>query len=77
MKNQFIVLPKVKDIIDSLLGIPAPSSDINLFRERQYNLANEQKFIGDNGYQGSEKITTPPHKRSKKKGQKLTEHQKK
>ena len=65
LKNQFIVLPKGKDIVDVLPGEPGPSSDINLFRERQQEFAEQQKFSGDKAYKGEPQITTP-HKRPKK-----------
>ena len=34
-KNQFIVLPKGKDIVDVEVGKKGPKSDISLFREQQ------------------------------------------
>lgn len=52
LKNQFIVLPKGKDIVDVLPGEPGPSSDINLFRARLEEFALVQKFSGDNAYKG-------------------------
>ncbi len=65
LKNQFIVLPKGKDIVDVLPGEPGPSSDINLFRERLEEFQGNQKFSGDKAYKGDPQITTP-HKRPKK-----------
>ncbi len=65
LKNQFIVLPKGKDIIDVLPGEPGPSSDINLFRARLEEFALYQKFSGDKAYKGEPQITTP-YKRSSK-----------
>ena len=65
LKNQFIVLPKGKDIVDVLPGEPGPSSDINLFRERQEEFADNQKFSGDKAYKGEPQISTP-HKQPKK-----------
>jgi hypothetical protein len=65
LKNQFIVLPKGKDIVDVLPGEPGPSSDINLFRERLEEFQSNQKFSGDKAYKGEPQITTP-HKRPKK-----------
>ena len=35
LKNQFIVLPNGDDIVDCTAGVPGPTSDIKLFRERQ------------------------------------------
>jgi hypothetical protein len=65
MKNQFITLPEAKDIVDTLIGKPGPTSDINMFQEREEFFEDEQKFKADNGYIGSEKITTPPHRKPK------------
>ena len=64
LKNQFIVLPRGKDIVDVLPGEPGPSSDINLFRSRLEEFAESQKFSGDKAYKGESQITTP-HKRPK------------
>jgi hypothetical protein len=66
MKGQFIILPNVKDIVDVLVGNPGPTSDINLFQEREDCFKSEQEFKGDKGYIGSDKINTPPHRRPKK-----------
>ena len=65
LKNQFIVLPKGKDIIDVLPGEPGSSSDINLFRSRLEEFADSPKFSGDKAYKGELQISTP-HKRPKK-----------
>jgi hypothetical protein len=75
MKGQFIILPNGQDIVDCLIGQPGPTSDINLFQERECIFEIEQKFKADNGYLGSEKITTPPHRKPKQ-GE-LSEEQKK
>lgn len=64
LKNQVIVLPNGKDIVDVTAGAPGQKSDINLFRERQQELAPNQKFSGDKGYVGEPSIKTP-HKKSK------------
>ena len=73
LKNQFIILPNGKDIVDCTAGAPGPKSDINLFRERQKVFDNQQKFNGDKGYIGEPSIKTP-HK--KPKNQELTTEQK-
>ena len=65
MKGQFIILPNGKDIVDVVVGKPGPTSDINLFQERETFLAHEQGFKGDKGYIGSDKINTPPHRKPK------------
>lgn len=65
LKNQFIVLPKGKDIVDVLPGKPGPSSDISLCRIRQEEFTDTQKFSGDKAYKGEPQITTP-HKQPSK-----------
>lgn len=62
LKNQLIVLPDGKDIVDILAGVPGPKSDINLLRERFRQFAPEQKFVGDKAYQGESQVTTPRKK---------------
>ncbi len=65
LKNQFIVLPGGKDIVDINLGKLGKTSDINLFRETRNKFEVEQKFIGDKAYKGDDAIATP-HKKPKK-----------
>ncbi|WP_333251561.1 MULTISPECIES: transposase family protein [unclassified Microcoleus] len=64
-KNQLIVLPNRREIVDVIVGKPEPNSDINLFRERRSEFAVGQRFFGDKGYVGEEQIETP-HKKPKK-----------
>lgn len=73
LKNQFIILPKGKDIVDVVVGKRGPMSDINLWRERRGKFHNEQNFAGDKAYKGDPQIRTP-HKKPKK--QELTLNQK-
>jgi hypothetical protein len=73
LKNQFIVLPDGKDIVDILPGVPGPKNDINLLRERFRQFAPKQKFGGDKAYQGESQVMTP---RKKPKGGQLTDEQK-
>ncbi len=73
LKNQLIVLPDGKDIVDILAGVPGPKSDINLLRDCFRQFAPEQKFVGDKAYQGESQVTTP---RKKTKGGQLTDEQK-
>ena len=73
LKNQFIVLPNGKDIVDCTAGAPGPKSDINLFRSRQKAFDPNQKFNGDKGYVGEPSIKTP---QKKSKNQELTASQK-
>lgn len=72
-KNQLIVLPEGKDIVDILPGVPGPKSDINLLRERFRQFAPEQKFGGDKAYQGESQVMSP---RKKPKAGQLTDEQK-
>ncbi|NEO34685.1 MAG: transposase [Symploca sp. SIO3C6] len=62
--NQFIVLPKGKDIIDVIAGKPGPKSDISLCRERLSEFDKKQLFSGDKAYLGEPQIRTP-HKKPK------------
>jgi hypothetical protein len=64
-KNQFIILPQVRDIVDVIVGLPGPVSDINLLREQQKKFDSAQKFQGDKAYIGEQNVTTP-HKKPKK-----------
>ena len=72
-KNQIIVLPNGKDIVDIVAGKPGPKSDINLFRERKKVFDPEQKFNADKAYEGELSIKTP---KKKPKKQELTPEQK-
>lgn len=58
-KNQIIILPSGKDIVDVIAGEPGPKSDITLFRENRHNFDPKQKFKGDLGYLGEDLIDTP------------------
>ena len=72
-KNQFVSLPKGKDIVDVEVGEKGPTSDVSLFREQQEKFDTNQMFEGDKAYQGGKNITTPQKK--PRKGE-LTEEQK-
>jgi hypothetical protein len=61
-KNQLIILPNGKDIVDVAANEPGPKSDINFFRERAPEFAPGQKFKGDKGYIGEATIKTPQKK---------------
>ena len=63
-KNQFIILPEAQDIVDVIVGLPGPASDINLLREQQKNFDSAQKFKGDKAYIGEKNVATP-HKKPK------------
>ncbi|WP_246163376.1 HARBI1 family protein [Brasilonema sennae] len=72
-KNQIIVLPDGKDIVDVIVGRPGPKSDINVFRESRKGFDPNQKFKGDKAYEGEPFIKTPTKKAKK---QELTLEQK-
>ena len=72
-KNQIIVLPDGKDIVDIVADKPGPKSDIKLFREQRKGFDPKQKFQGDKAYNGEELIKTPKKKTKK---QELTSEQK-
>lgn len=63
-KNQFIVLPQGKDIVDVTVGVLGKTSDINLFRSTPNKFEKSQKFVGDKAYKGEPAINTP-HKKPK------------
>jgi hypothetical protein len=46
-KNQFIVTPNGKEIVDVTVGQPGATSDINIWREGQSRLGYSQRFKGD------------------------------
>lgn len=73
LKNQLIVLPNGRDIVDIVAGAPGSKSDINFFRERQQEFDPSQQFNGDKGYVGEPNIKTP---QKKQKNQELTNKQK-
>lgn len=75
MKGQYIIFPNGKDIVDVIVGKTGPTSDIILFQEREDFFEDKQKFKGDKGYIGSDKINNPPHRKPKE-GE-LSEEQKK
>ena len=71
-KNQVIVVPSGKDIVDVVVGKPGATSEINIWLQRRQEFSENQKFQGDKGYVGEAAIDVP-HK--KKKTQGLTEQQ--
>lgn len=72
-KSQIVTLPLGKDLVDVSAGAKGPTSDLNLFRERQSRFAPGQGFDGDKAYVGAQNVQTP-HK--KPRGKELTEQQK-
>lgn len=73
LKNQLIILPDGRDIVDVVAAKPGTKSDINLFREQQKGFDPRQKFKGDKGYVGEPSIKTP---QKKPKNEELTQIQK-
>jgi len=63
-KNQFIVLPQGKDLVDVTVGDPGTKSDIKQFRESLSNFDFGQKFRGDKAYIGEQQMATPHKKRT-------------
>lgn len=61
-----IVLPNGGDIVDCTVGEPGPTSDINIFRNRQREFHPKQRFNGDKGYVGEPQINTPQKKPPKR-----------
>ncbi|WP_231395379.1 asparagine synthase-related protein, partial [Dolichospermum circinale] len=55
-KNQLIVLPNGKDIVDVKGGKPGPQSDISLFRDTSQEFETKQRFNGDKAYEGEKSI---------------------
>ena len=65
-KNQFVSLPKAKDIVDVVVGERGPEADVNLLRKQQSNFSAQQSFKGDKAYIGAERTTTPQKKPPKR-----------
>ncbi|WP_269321674.1 transposase [Planktothrix paucivesiculata] len=61
-KNQVIVMPSGKEIVDVAVGYTGATSDLKLWRERREELGNHQKYRGDKAYVGETAINTP-HKK--------------
>ncbi|MBD2002346.1 transposase family protein [Trichocoleus sp. FACHB-40] len=62
-KNQFIVTPNGREIVDIIVGKPGTTSDINIWRTNQSKFAFTQRYKGDKAYIGEPQIATPPKKR--------------
>lgn len=73
LKNQVIVLPLGKDIIDVALEFPGPKSDISICRKTLNKFHHEQNFLGDKAYIGESQIQTPD---KKPKNRELSDEQK-
>jgi len=66
-KNQVIVMPTGKEIVDVVVGKPGATRDIKIWRYRRTQLSETQKFQGDKAYVGEPAIDTP-HKKTRSKG---------
>ena len=53
--------------MDVVVGERGPESEINLLKKQQKKLDKEQRFQGDKGYQGGERVDTPKKKKRNKK----------
>lgn len=61
-KNQVIVMPSGKEIVDVVVGETGATADINIWRKQRLSLETSQKFQGDKAYVGEPLINTP-HKK--------------
>ncbi|WP_242722921.1 transposase family protein [Microcoleus vaginatus] len=51
-KNQVIVMPSGKEIVDVVVGETGATADINIWRKQRASLETSQKFQGDKAYVG-------------------------
>ena len=65
-KNQIIITQKSEEIVDVVVGERGRESDLNLFKKQQKKFDKEQRFKGDKGDQGGEKVETPTIKETRK-----------
>ncbi|VEP15458.1 transposase [Hyella patelloides LEGE 07179] len=65
-KNQFVSLPKGRDIVDVIVGERGPEADVNLLRKQQDNFSESQNFKGDKAYIGANRTITPQKKPPKR-----------
>lgn len=61
-KNQVIVMPSGKEIVDVVVGETGATADLNIWRKQRASLEKSQKFQGDKAYVGEPLINTP-HKK--------------
>jgi hypothetical protein len=61
-KNQVIVMPSGKEIVDVVVGETGATVDIKIWRKQRASLEPSQKFQGDKAYVGEPLINTP-HKK--------------
>jgi DDE superfamily endonuclease len=73
LKNQVVVMPSGKEIVDVVVGETGATVDIKIWRERREEWSEAQKFQGDKAYVGESLIDTP-HKKTR--SQDITPEQK-
>ena len=61
-KNQLIVMPSGKEIVDVVVGETGAKADIEIWRKQRSSLDASQKFQGDKAYVGETSSDTP-HKK--------------
>lgn len=71
-KSQVITTSDGSEIVDIIAGVPGPSADVNLLRQQQPRLSENQNYIADKAYIGAERTCTP---QKKPKGKELTDEQ--
>jgi DDE superfamily endonuclease len=74
LKNQVVVMPSGREIVDVVVGKTGATADITIWRDRESELSRVQRFQGDQAYVGEPRIA-PPHKKSP--GEALTTAQQK
>ena len=72
-KNQVIVMPSGKEIVDVVVGETGATVDIKILRNQRASLDTSQRLQGDKAYVGEPLIDTP-HKKSR--GRDITPGQK-
>lgn len=73
VKTSIITTPKGTEIVDLKISLGKVISDLNLWREQEQRLGDNQKYRGDKAYQGESRIETP---RKKPKGKPLKSEEK-
>ncbi len=58
-KTQVLGTSDGLEIVDVIVGVPGPTSGINLLRQQQKHFDSPQQFMGDKAYLGAEHTTTP------------------
>ena len=72
-KSQIIICPKIKEIVDVVIGEIGSKSDVQILRQRLAKFHQEQGFLGDKAYEGEFQLTTP---KKKPKGGELSKEEK-